>query len=111
MNNSPQQSNGWGTTGDTLLLLVVSIGCVAFWLWFLSLPVANRESIFASSLGLFTVVLMQPGIFLTYKIIASNLPLRKKVTYGAISAIVVGSAVPLAISNWLFTTAHPFITR
>ena len=65
-------------------------------------PPDGQQAFVDRVLGLFTVVLAQPGIFATAKIASnSRLELRKRVFWAIAVFGVFACAIPMWISSWL----------
>lgn len=106
MDQGQSNSNGWGAPGDTIALMLVAIGIVAVALWLRALPREDQAAILGFTVNLLTLILAQPGVFLTVKIASSKLPLKKKLVFGVISFAVVAFAIPVGISAWLLPRAQ-----
>lgn len=91
--------NGKLLTDLGYVALLILIG-LAGALWFMSLPVGEREklgaSAFSLSMGNAALLMAQPGVYVVYKIGISTMPLRRKIIWG-ISAFVGLALVPLAL--------------
>lgn len=109
MTETQINSSGWGSPGDTIALLLVGIVVVVFGYWFMAQSPAEKTELLARGLNIMTFILMQPGIFLTVKIISSKLPPKKKLVSASVSCLVIAFAIPIAISAWLFPTVQALI--
>ncbi len=88
--------------GERLGDVVTIVGELAFIAWFSSLPPDGQQAFVDRVLGLFTVVLAQPGIFATAKIASnSRLALRKRVFWAIAVFGVFACAIPMWLSSWL----------
>lgn len=88
--------------GEMLGYLLMITGGVVFSVWFFSLPPDSQQQFVDRVLGLFTIVLAQPGVFAAAKIAnRSHLPLRKRVFWSIVVFGVFACAIPMLISNWL----------
>lgn len=110
-NQTHSSATGTGSfPGDILVLLVLIIGGTVLAVWFAAQPPGSREAILDRGLGIFSVILGQLGVFLTYRIVRSDeLTLRKRLTYGAISVIVFVFALPFGVTTLLSNLLHKFV--
>ena len=97
-----KQSSGWGIPADTIALLLTGIGVVASAYWFVSQPSSSQARLIEMGIYVLTLLLPQPGVFLTLKILRSELPLKKKRIFVALSVGLATFAIPLGITACLF---------
>ena len=80
-----------------VFLITIGLG-VAIWL--MSLPVDEREKLFASAfsltIGVAALIMAQPGVYVVYKIGKSSLPLQRKIIWGLFAFFGI-ALVPLAL--------------
>ena len=88
--------------GELLGYLLMIAGGLAFSVWFFSLPPDARQQFVNRVLGLFTIVIAQPGVFATAKIATNGqLSLRKRIFWAVVVFAIFACAIPMSVSNWL----------
>ena len=88
--------------GEMLGYLLMIAGGLVFSAWFFCLTPDNQQQFVDRVLGLFTLILAQPGVIATAKIANNNrLSLRKRVFWAIAVFGVFACAIPMLISNWL----------
>ncbi len=88
--------------GELLGYLILVLCGMAFMTWWASLSPGERQTFVDRSLGVLTLLLAQPGVFVSAKILSSSsIAWRKRAFWGLTVFAVFAFAIPLGISNWL----------
>lgn len=86
-----------------LLALMVLLGTV-FAVWLISSPKHDVQQLISQMIDLTTILLAQPGIFLSIKLLRNTaMPKLRRYILSASAIIVLALCLPIAISSWLTT--------
>lgn len=107
--NSNKPSTGTGSfSGDLLVLALMIVSGVFITVWFLTLELVQRESILHGFASLLTLVLMQPGVFLSLALAnkatdayQNKQPWKRLAILAITTFICVGILIPMALSPWI----------
>lgn len=105
--NKPTTGTG-SFSGDLLVLALMIVSGVFITVWFLSLETVRRESILHGFANLITLILMQPGVFLSVALAnkatdaaQNNKPWKRLAILAITTFICVGILIPMALSPWV----------
>lgn len=101
------QSRTGSYASDMLFLVFAILAGTVGMVWLSTLSHEEMEVVTGRVLGFVTLLLMQPGVFWTAKIVSnSSLPLAQRVARAAGVFVVMVVIIPVAVSNWLAPLFH-----
>lgn len=88
--------------GELLGYLLLILCGVALMVWFSTLTPGERQTVADRSLSVMTLLLAQPGVFISAKILSNSaLAWHKRIFWSVSVFVVLACAIPLGLSNWL----------
>ncbi len=103
MSISAESNNvGRGFFGDLAALLLLILGGTAVAVWLSTLSPEELQSFVDLTLSGLTLLLAQPGVFLSAKTFSnSKLSWHKRILWGLAAFMVLAFALPVTISSWI----------
>lgn len=93
--------------GDLMVYLVMIGGGVSFMLWVSSLSDVERQLLVDRTLNIVTLVLAQPGVFLSAKIaMKAKMPMAQRAFWATAVFVALACAVPATLSYWIHSALH-----
>lgn len=103
MSISAESNNlGRGFIVDLAVLLLLVLGGTAAAVWLSTLTPTELQALVDLTLSGLTLLLAQPGVFLSAKIFSnSKLPWHKRILWGLATFVVLAFVLPVTISSWI----------